>query len=123
MRQKIQSAVPILIIINVIAFAIQMLNNNFTTSFMLVSKDILTRPWILITSMFLHGSPNHLFFNMYALFMFGTLIERKIGIKRFLMLYFTAGILAAFIPTYEAALGASGAMKRTIVAAVETVAP
>lgn len=91
-------------------FIIQNIIPDFTTSFMLVSKDIFTRPWILLTSMFLHGSLNHLLFNMYALFMFGTLIEQRIGTKRFIIIYLVSGLLAAFIPTYEAALGASGAI-------------
>jgi uncharacterized protein len=108
---RLNNAVLPLVIANIIGFMLQVfLGNWFTASFMLVSSDILTRPWIVITSMFLHGSPTHLFFNMYALFMFGTLIEQKIGTKRFLMLYFGAGILAASIPQYSAALGASGAI-------------
>lgn len=104
------SAVISLIIANVIGFMLQMSISGFTESFMLVSADIYTRPWILLTSMFLHGSPMHLFFNMYALLLFGTLIERKIGTKRFLGIYFVSGLLAAFIPFYHAALGASGAI-------------
>ena len=109
-----------LVILNIIVFVLQLffdslhggtpLNGTFTRSLMLVSSDISTRPWILVTSMFLHGGINHLLFNMYALFMFGTLMENKIGTRRFAGLYFSAGILAALIPNYSAALGASGAI-------------
>ena len=105
-----KNAVSVLLLINVILFIIQISFRGFTESFMLVSADIWVRPWIIITSMFLHGGVAHLFFNMYALYLFGTLVERSIGTKKFLLVYFTAGILAAMLPQYSAALGASGAI-------------
>ncbi|MGM9753327.1 MAG: rhomboid family intramembrane serine protease [Candidatus Cryptobacteroides sp.] len=42
--------------------------------------------------MFLHGSFFHIFFNMFALFTFGTVVERTIGTRKFLILYFVAGL-------------------------------
>lgn len=108
----IQSAVSFLIIINVIMFFLQiLLGASFTESLML-TKDIFRRPWILVTSMFLHGGIAHLFFNMYALFLFGSLIEQRIGTKKFLIAYFLSGIFASFVSSffYDAALGASGAI-------------
>ncbi|MBT3304070.1 rhomboid family intramembrane serine protease [Candidatus Woesearchaeota archaeon] len=105
-----RNAVTTLVLINVILFIVQISFRGFTESFMLVSADIWTRPWIIITSMFLHGGLAHLFFNMYALYLFGTLVERSIGTKKFLAVYFLAGILAALLPQYSAALGASGAI-------------
>lgn len=56
-------------------------------------------PWELITYMFLHGSFGHLFFNMFALLMFGTTIERTMGSARFLFFYLTCGICAALVQT------------------------
>jgi rhomboid protease GluP len=44
--------------------------------------------WRLITPAFLHGSPTHIFFNMYALFSIGTLLEKHYGHARFAILYF-----------------------------------
>jgi rhomboid protease GluP len=44
--------------------------------------------WRFITPVFLHGSPAHIFFNMYALLSIGSFIERQFGHKRFLLLYF-----------------------------------
>ncbi|MFH1589170.1 MAG: rhomboid family intramembrane serine protease [archaeon] len=109
---KKRSVVTYITIITVIAFLLQYLIPNFTNYFMLLSADVYTRPWILVTHMFMHGSPMHLLFNMYALFLFGGLLEQKIGSKRFLMLYFGAGIIAGFVASffYPAALGASGAI-------------
>ena len=49
-------------------------------------------PLQLITYMFLHGDFSHLFFNMFSLWMFGGIIERTMGFKRFLIYYFTCGI-------------------------------
>ncbi len=110
-RFKFQNAVFPLIIANVVFFFLQFLVKGFTESFMLVSNEIITRPWMLITSMFLHGSFFHLFFNMYILLMFGSLIERKIGTKRFLFIYFLSGIIASlgFVAFQELILGTSGA--------------
>ena len=44
-------------------------------------------PWQLFTYMFLHGGFMHVFFNMFALFMFGGIIERSLGASRFLFYY------------------------------------
>lgn len=49
----------------------------------------------VITYMFLHGDFWHLFFNMFALWMFGKAIEERFGQKRFLIYYFVTGIGAA----------------------------
>jgi membrane associated rhomboid family serine protease len=51
----------------------------------------------LVTYMFTHESFNHLFFNMFALFMFGSVLERTLGQKRYLIYYFVTGIGAGII--------------------------
>jgi membrane associated rhomboid family serine protease len=53
------------------------------------------RPYQLITYMFMHGSFMHLFFNMFALWMFGNTLENVWGPKRFLTYYLITGIGAA----------------------------
>lgn len=50
------------------------------------------RPYQFVTYMFMHGSFAHLFFNMFALWMFGNAIENAWGPKRFLIFYFVCGI-------------------------------
>lgn len=113
-KKYFKNATLILVLVNVIVFIIQQIFPWITNMFLLNSADVMTRPWILITSMFLHSPDNitHLIFNMYALFIFGSLIERKIGTKRFVSIYFIAGIIAAIFSTlfYARALGASGAI-------------
>lgn len=50
-----------------------------------------------ITYMFMHGSFSHIFFNMFALWMFGSVLEQTWGPKRFLVYYFVTGIGAALV--------------------------
>jgi membrane associated rhomboid family serine protease len=54
-------------------------------------------PYQLVTYMFMHGGFSHLFFNMFALFMFGRTLEYVWGPKRFLIFYVVAGLGAAFV--------------------------
>ncbi len=55
-------------------------------------KYELFQPWQIITHMFMHGNITHLLFNMLALYMFGTAVEQQLGNKRFLFIYFSAGL-------------------------------
>ncbi|MEO6831138.1 MAG: rhomboid family intramembrane serine protease [Chitinophagaceae bacterium] len=97
-----------LIIINVI-FAIA--QHVLYSSFHIVLSDYLGlhyfrselfRPWQLVTHMFMHGDPTsieatliHLGSNMFALWMFGSILENKWGPKRFLWFYMICGLGAA----------------------------
>lgn len=60
------------------------------------SSDLF-RPHQLLSYMFMHGNFNHLFFNMFALFMFGKVLEQVWGQKRFLTYYIITGIGAGII--------------------------
>lgn len=51
------------------------------------SENLINYPWIIITNAFLHGSFFHLLFNMFTLYMFGSLIELKHGSKFFIILF------------------------------------
>jgi membrane associated rhomboid family serine protease len=53
--------------------------------------------WQVLTYAFMHGSWTHLFFNMFALFMFGSEIERLFGPKRYLVYYLACAIGAALM--------------------------
>lgn len=55
------------------------------------------RPYQFVTYMFMHGSFAHIFFNMFALWMFGNSIENTWGPKRFLIFYMVCGIGAGLI--------------------------
>jgi membrane associated rhomboid family serine protease len=55
------------------------------------------QPFQLVTYMFMHGSFAHLFFNMFALWMFGNTLENIWGANRFLLFYFVCGIGAGLV--------------------------
>ena len=57
-------------------------------------------PHQLVTHMFMHGGLMHIFFNMYALWMFGSTLEQVWGGKRFLFYYFVTGLGAAALHTF-----------------------
>ncbi|MGV8168699.1 MAG: rhomboid family intramembrane serine protease [Candidatus Nanoarchaeia archaeon] len=101
-----------IIVLNIIMFILQQIIPGMTENLLLDATRVWSEPWLLLTSMFLHADIWHLLFNMYALLIFGTLIEQRIGSKRFLWAYLIAGIVAAAGATffYPKALGASGAI-------------
>ena len=81
--------------------------------------------WQYITYMFLHGGFSHLFFNMFALWMFGRTLEMRLGPQRFLTYYVVCGVGAALIQMLVAWLtndlgivliGASGAVMGLLLA-------
>jgi membrane associated rhomboid family serine protease len=57
----------------------------------------LFKPWQFITHLFMHGSLGHVFSNMFALWMFGSVLENLWGPKKFLMFYFICGFGAALM--------------------------
>ena len=57
----------------------------------------LFRPYQIVTHMFMHGGMPHLFFNMFALFMFGRVLESAWGPKRFFIYFIVTGLGAALI--------------------------
>jgi membrane associated rhomboid family serine protease len=71
------------------------------------------QPWQILTYSFLHGGVGHLAFNMFALYMFGSELERLWGPKRFLNLYLASVISAALAQLALASL-ASGNTYPTI---------
>ena len=54
-------------------------------------------PWQVVSYMFLHADFGHIFFNMFALFSFGSILEREWGATRFLVFYFLCGVGAALV--------------------------
>ena len=88
-----------LLFANVGAFVIQMLSGEeIIYRFALWPWDTpLFHLWQLVTYGFLHGSLTHLFFNMFALYMFGSEIERVLGTQRYLTYYITSVVGAAVL--------------------------
>lgn len=102
-----------LIFLNVLMFVLQLVVPGLGDALMFVPALLLARPWTIVTYMFLHGGIGHIFFNMLALFFFGPRLEARLGSRRFLALYFIAGIsggLLSFTSPMIGVIGASGAV-------------
>ncbi|MBE0520772.1 MAG: rhomboid family intramembrane serine protease [Candidatus Methanoperedenaceae archaeon] len=116
----------------VISFLLQIIIPVYSFYFALYPVDIFSRPWTLVTHMFLHGGGTHLLFNMLFLYFIGTELERRIGSRQFLTVFMVSGIVAGigyslwsiFIMgnPFAAAVGASGALFG-VFAALAIIAP
>jgi len=77
---------------------------------------IYQQPWTFFTAIFLHADLAHLFFNMFALFMFGMYLETRVTENQYLFIFFAAGLLGNIAYWLSApygtipAVGASGAV-------------
>jgi len=95
MRQ-ITPTVKHLLIINIIVFIGTFLLGNKDLFYGLLalyyplSSNFM--PWQVFTHMFMHGGFQHLLFNMFALWMFGTAVERVFGQRKFLIFYVSSGL-------------------------------
>ena len=116
---NIPKAVKHIIIINLLMLVLTYLNNPLMSKwFALNPISFLWKPWQLVTYMFMHGGFGHLFFNMYTLFIFGSVLENVWGTKKFLTFYFVTGIGAALVNigvqyltgSFALTVGASGAI-------------
>lgn len=119
---RMSPAIKNLLFANIAVFLLQMLapalNDTLIRFFGLVPRLAINHLfiWQFVSYMFLHGGFSHIFFNMFALWMFGVELERLWGTREFLKYYFLTGIFAglstalfslgSIIPT----IGASGAI-------------
>ena len=86
-----------LIILTIIVFIATLINQEFMTAefalFYPTSRYF--HWWQVLTHMFMHGGFWHILFNMYTLWLFGSVVENIIGSKKFLLFYFVCGLGAA----------------------------
>ena len=99
---RISRAVVALLIINIAVFAAGVLLPGWREQ--IIVTGALWFPtndyfgfWQVVTYMFLHADFGHIFFNMYALLSFGSILEREWGAGRFLVFYFLCGIGAGLV--------------------------
>lgn len=120
------TAVKHLLIINVIAYLASILLARYGISlndilglWSLKSSQISSHVygfhvWQPLTYMFMHGSFDHVFFNMFSLWMFGCVLENYWGTRRFVFYYLAcgigAGLLHMLIPGLHVTVGASAAV-------------
>lgn len=138
-QNQITPVVKYLLIINVVFFMISTMylpifGGSIEDYFILYDfRTEYFKPHQIITYMFLHGGTHHIFSNMLGLFFLGPFLERFIGDKRFLILYFVCGIGAGLLqlgatyleipteilhqlPVPPRTLGASGAVLGVLMA-------
>ena len=85
--------------------------NAFVSEFGFSGKNLLAKPWVLITSIFLHANIGHLLSNVFILFFFGMAVESELG-KKMLLIFFLGAIagdlLSLLVYPFEAvSIGAS----------------
>ncbi len=106
MLSNIPPAVKGLLIINIAMLVITFLvgeTSNLNLNRVLglyFFKSELFQPYQIVTHMFMHGGLMHLVFNMYALWMFGQVIEKVWGAKKFLIYYFVTGLGAVVLHSF-----------------------
>jgi membrane associated rhomboid family serine protease len=104
MFQQLAPVTRILIIANILVYGLQnVLGSQMILSFALwpfgsgLFVDAPTfKLWQLVTYGFMHGSLTHIFFNMFALYMFGSEIERLLGASRYVV-YYSACVIGAAV--------------------------
>ena len=102
-------------LICIVVFVIQLVIPSSTDTLVL-NQASWFEPWRFISSIFLHGSFSHILYNLFALVLFGLVLEKLIGSNKFLLVFFSAGIFANLIAVnfYSSSLGASGAIMGVI---------
>jgi len=83
--------------IMIVVFLLQMVFGNFNFTELFVLNGLVFSHWQIwrfLTAIFLHGGIAHLIYNLFALVLFGSILEKLIGSKRFLTVFFVTGILA-----------------------------
>jgi membrane associated rhomboid family serine protease len=94
-RYRYDNAVLYIIGINVVIFVFQQFSPRLSR-YLALNPVLVYNGWVwqFITYMFAHGGISHLVFNMLALYIFGSQVERRVGSKEFLLYYMITGILA-----------------------------
>ena len=119
-----------LLIANVVAYLATMLldtNQMYALFALFPIGSPFFEVWQPITYMFLHGDFSHLFFNMFALWMFGRQLEYELGSQRFFTYYMVCGVGAALLQLgvgyaeYQHALAAGGVQSAMHLLYVPTV--
>jgi len=108
---------PILIIIavNLLMFVATAVSSRLIFRLGLVPAVFLSQPWTIVTNLFIHSGLWHLIANMMTLYFFGGSFSRLVGDVRFLIVYFSGGILGNVLyillgEPLSVAVGASGAI-------------
>ena len=110
MFNRIPPVVKNLLIINTLMLLAMSINEEFMLEkfALFYPASPFFKPYQYITYMFMHGGFAHLFFNMYALFLFGSVLEQVWGSKKFFIYYMITGLGAAAFFTFTNWLVSTG---------------
>jgi len=96
MTNRVFTVTNIIILVNILMFIVQNSIQNgivyFGLNIYFFKNELYYQ---LLSTMFVHGGIAHIFMNMFVLYQFGNIIERVIGIPKYLLLYFIGGILTS----------------------------
>ena len=109
------NSIWIIISINLLLLVVTLIYQELIIHLGLIPGLFLSRPWTIVTSMFMHNGLWHFFPNMLTLYFFGSYISRLVGDSKFLIVYFGGGILGNILyillgEPVSIAIGASGAI-------------
>lgn len=109
-----------IVVINIILYLLTDFIYPRSTIYLAMIPSLVLRGWLwqFVTYMFVHGGFSHLLFNMLSLYIFGSMVEKRIGSKEFLLFYLLTGTLSGVVSfvsyvlagTNVILVGASGAI-------------
>ncbi|WP_243698187.1 MULTISPECIES: rhomboid family intramembrane serine protease [unclassified Curtobacterium] len=110
-----QKATVVIVAVSVIIWLLDQVSGRFFTQLFFYNAAYLpTQPWRMVTSLFVHSGIFHIAFNMWAVWIFGRMLENMLGTWRFLALYFLSGLAGSMAVTLispgTSVVGASGAI-------------
>ncbi|OII11530.1 rhomboid family intramembrane serine protease [Curtobacterium sp. MCBA15_009] len=110
-----QKGTVVLVAISVLVWLFDELSRGALTNLLAYNSLLLpVQPWRAVTVLFVHSGFLHILFNMWALWIFGRILENMLGTWRFVALYFITGVFGTMLVTFLApgtwVVGASGAI-------------
>ncbi len=120
---RITDTVKHLLIINVIVFIASQTPMFEKQAYDLLALHFPTNDrfqiWQVFTHMFMHGNVQHILFNMFALWMFGTQVEQMFGRNKFIFFYIASGLGAAFVQLIAYYVSYNGAVEAVMAAGMD----
>jgi len=110
-----QKATVVIIVVSVAIWLLNQVTGGLVNGWLAYYTPLVgTQPWRLVTGLFVHSSILHIAFNMFAVFVFGRILENLLGTWRFVALYLLAGLggdlAVSWLTPGTPVVGASGAI-------------
>jgi membrane associated rhomboid family serine protease len=109
------NAIMVLVVINFAVYIATLIRPELISLLGFQPATFFSRPWTVVTAMFVHAGFWHIFANMLTLYFFGSYFSRLVGRGRFLIVYFVGGVVGnlffwALAFPFTVGVGASGAV-------------